>query len=286
MILECLESIERGAGNVRYEVIVVDNNSNDGSADSIAVRFPTVSLIRQSVNRGFAAACNLAARDAQGEYLLLLNPDTLVRNNAIENLLTFARRSPGAGIWGGRTEFSDGTLNPMSCWRRLTLWNLFCSSLALDTRYRQSALFNAYGYGGWSRDTERTVDVVSGCFLLVSKELWDRLGGFDPEFFMYGEDADLCLRAARLGYRPAVTPEATIVHHGSGTESDKLRKMRQVLASRALLIRRHIPVLVRPVALGLLALRPMLGGYFAKPGLRGTWSELWSLRGQWLAGRF
>jgi GT2 family glycosyltransferase len=286
MTLDCLESIERRSGTVRREVIVVDNNSNDGSADAIAARFPGITLIRQAVNVGFAAACNLAARDAQGDYILLLNPDTLLRDRALDLLVAFARRRPGAGIWGGRTEFADGTLNPMSCWRQLTLWNLFCSGFALDTHFRRSPVFNSYAYGGWQRDTERTVDVVSGCFLLVSKTLWDRLGGFDPEFYMYGEDADLCLRAAELGFRPAVTPEATIVHYGSGTETDKLRKMRQVLASRALLIRKHMPMLLRPLALGLLALRPMLGGYFAKPCLRSTWTEIWSLRGQWMAGRF
>lgn len=286
MTLECLHSIESGAGNASREVIVVDNDSSDGSPRAIAAEFPTIQLIVQSANSGFAAACNLAAGEARGEYLLLLNPDTVVRGRAVEHLLAFARSRPEAGIWGGRTVFGDGSLNPMSCWRRPTLWSLLCSGLALDTRYPHSPLFNAYGYGGWRRDSARDVDVVAGCFLLIKKSLWDRLGGFDAAFFMYGEDVDLCLRARRLGFRPAIAPEATIVHHGSGTEEDKARKIRQVLAARALLIRRHFPWAKRQMGLALLALRPMLGRKLAKQSLRGTWDEVWALRRQWMTGRF
>jgi GT2 family glycosyltransferase len=286
MTLECLRSIEEDAGDAGYEVIVVDNNSPDGSQGAIAAEFPRFRLMVQSTNLGFAAACNLAAGEAQGEYLLLLNPDTVVQGRAIDRLLAFACSRPEAGIWGGRTVFGDGSLNPMSCWRRPTLWSLLCSGLALDTRYPHSALFNAYGYGGWQRDSAREVDVVAGCFLLIRKPLWDRLGGFDAAFFMYGEDVDLCIRARRLGFRPAIAPEATIVHHGSGTEEDKVRKIRQVLAARALLIRRHFPRGKRQMGLMLLGLRPMLGRLLAKKSLRGTWDEVWALRGHWMTGRF
>jgi GT2 family glycosyltransferase len=286
MTLECLRSIARGIGDATCEIIVVDNNSSDGSPGAIEAGFPQVRLMAQSTNLGFAAACNLGAREARGEYLLLLNPDTVVLDEAIGRLLAFARDRPGAGIWGGRTVFGDGSLNPMSCWRRPTLWTLLCSGLAMDTRYPRSALFNAYGYGGWKRDSAREVDVVAGCFLLIQKALWDRLGGFDSAFFMYGEDVDLCLRARRLGFRPAIAPQATIVHHGSGTEEDKVRKIRQVLAARALLIRRHFPWTKRQTGLALLALRPMLGRLLAKRELRETWNEVWALRHQWMTGRF
>ena len=286
MVFECLQSVIGGAGDGIVEIILVDNAADSEFCKAIRSRFPAVRLLPQTENLGFARGCNVAASVAKGEYLLLLNPDTVVLAGAIERLLAFARRRPDAGIWGGRTVFDNGSLNPMSCWRRPTLWGLFCSGLALDTRFPNSPIFNSYGYGGWRRDRERDVDVVAGCFLMIDKPLWDRLAGFSPEFFMYGEDADLCLRAKNLGYRPAVTPEATIVHHGSGTEFDQAKKIRQVLAARALLIRRHFGPLRRGIALGLLTLRPMLGRCWARPDLRGLWSEVWALRAQWLAGRF
>jgi GT2 family glycosyltransferase len=117
MTLECLRSIKEDTGGTDHEVIVVDNNSSDGSPGAIAAEFPRFRLMVQSTNLGFAAACNLAAVDARGEYLLLLNPDTVVQGSAIDRLLLFARGRPEAGIWGGRTVFADGKLNPMSCWR-------------------------------------------------------------------------------------------------------------------------------------------------------------------------
>ena len=286
MTLNCLRSIEANAGRVAYELIVVDNGSRDGSPDAIAAEFPGAKLLRQTVNLGFGAACNLAAAHAAADTYLLLNPDTIVRDGAIEKLVAFSRRVPEAGILGGRTVFADGGLNPMSCWRRPSLWTLLCSGLALDTRFPRSPLFNSYGYGGWQRDGEREVDVVAGCFLLVNRTLWTRLGGFSPEFFMYGEDVDFCLRARQLGFRPAVTSDASIVHIGSGTEADKARKIRHVLAARALLIRRHFSPLTRPFALALLALRPLLGRHMAKAALRDTWQEVWASRHEWMAGQF
>lgn len=285
LTLGCLDSI-RAETEVPYDLIVVDNASPDDSCAAIRTHFPEVRLVALSENRGFAAACNRGAAEARGAYILLLNPDTIVRGHAIDRLLNFARQRPGAGIWGGRTIYEDGTLNPLSCSRRPTLWNLLCSGLALDTRFRGSAVFDSLNYGNWQRDSEREVDIVSGCFLLIKRDLWDRLGGFAPEFFMYGEDTDLCLRAHALGFHPRITPDATIVHAGSGTEDDKIRKIRQVLAARALLVRKHFSPLLRPLALMLIALRPMVGRVMARRELRPLWSDIWALRRDWLAGRY
>src|ERR1700722_12349528 len=95
------------------------------------------------------------------------------------------------------------------------------------------------GYGGWQRNDERCVDVVCGSFMLVRRAVWDRLGGFSPAFFMYGEDEDFCLRARRIGLAPAFSPRPCIIHSGSGTERNQDRKIRHLLASRALLIRAY-----------------------------------------------
>ena len=123
MTLACLQSISEQT-QLPHEVIVIDNRSDDGSADAIAAAFPDHRLIRAERNLGFAAANNLAAREARGDFLLLLNPDTLVLRGALDRLVAFARKRPEARIWGGRTLYADGRLNPGSCWGRITPWSL------------------------------------------------------------------------------------------------------------------------------------------------------------------
>lgn len=255
MTLECLRSI-RAETRAPHEVIVVDNDSQDGSAAAIAAEFPDMRLMAETVNHGFAKANNLAAREARGEYLLLLNPDTVVLDGALDKLLAFARRRPEAKIWGGRTLYGDRTLNPSSCWRRMTLWSLFCNSVGLSTLFPRNPLFNAEGYGGWDRSTEREVDIVTGCLFLISRADWGVLGGFDPAFFMYAEEADLCLRArAQIGARPRVTPEVVIVHYTGASQSVRADKLVRVLKAKGDLIDRHFPVFQRRIA------RFLLGSY-------------------------
>ena len=210
-------------------------------------------LLAETANHGFAGANNLAARRARGEYLLLLNPDTLVLDGAVDRLLAFARANPRAGIWGGRTLYGDRSLNPASCWGRMTLWNLFCRASGLTGVFPRSELFNSEAYGGWDRGSERAVDIVTGCFLMIRRETWEALGGFDPAFFMYGEEADLCLRARALGAAPRVTPEAEIVHYGGAADTVRADKMVRLLSGKISLIDRHFPAWQRPLARGLFA---------------------------------
>ena len=214
-------------------------------------------LLAETANHGFAGANNLAARRARGEYLLLLNPDTLVLDGAVDRLLAFARANPEAGIWGGRTLYGDRSLNPASCWGRMTLWNLFCRASGLTGVFPRSELFNSEAYGGWDRGTEREVDIVTGCFLMIRRETWEALGGFDPAFFMYGEEADLCLRARALGAAPRVTPEAEIVHYGGAADTVRADKMVRLLSGKISLIDRHFPAWQRPLARGLFQAWPL-----------------------------
>jgi GT2 family glycosyltransferase len=289
MTLECLRSL---AAQTRtpYQLIVVDNASGDGSADAIRAGFPHAELVESPVNHGFAGANNLAALNAKGEYLLLLNPDTVVLDRAVDRLLDFARARPDAGIWGGRTVFADGRLNPASCWRRMTLWNIFCRTSGLTGLFPNSAVFNGEAYGGWDRMTERAVDIVSGCFFLIRRADWERLGGFDPRFHMYGEEADLCLRAQGLGLRPRITPEACIVHHGGASERARADKMVRLLRSKIALIDQHVPPARRGLARWLFALWPRtralvhrLRGARAAESAR-VWSEILDRRDEWDRG--
>ena len=180
--------------------------------------------------------------------LLLLNPDTVVLDQAIDRLLEFAEAEPRAGIWGGRTLFADGSLNPTSCWGKMTLWSLITMAIGLKVLFPNSEFFNSEGYGRWKRDTIRHVDIVTGCLLLIRRQMWNQLGGFKPEYFMYGEEADLCLRARKLGARPMITPQSTIVHYGSASDTYRPGKVARVLAARITLVRHHWGPIRRRIA--------------------------------------
>lgn len=285
MTLECLRSIVRET-QTPHEILVVDNASSDGSAEAIAEEFPDITLFAETENHGFARANNLAAKHARGEYILLLNPDTVVLDRALDRLVEFARARPEARIWGGRTVFGDLSLNPSSCWRRLSLWTLFCRMTGLAAFFRNSEFFNSEAYGGWDRMSERQVDIVVGCLFLLSRADWEALGGFDPVFFMYGEEADLCLRAARdLGARPRVTPDVVIVHYFGASSSVRADKYVRLLQARRELIRRHFPAWQQPIAVllvNLWAASRRIAEIFIKR--HGVWREVWGRRAEWRGG--
>lgn len=236
---QCLASVYAQTHGIEFEVLVVDNASSDGSAQHIAAAFPQVRLWDLDHNLGFGGACNFAAGEARGEYLLMLNPDTIVLDGAVQKLVRHARAHPGAGLVGGRTLWEDRTLNPTSCWRRPTPWSVFCRATGLDAIFRGNALFDSESYGRWQRDTDREVDIVTGCLMLVHRDDWARLGGFDPQFFQRGEDADLSLKAWSIGFRPRICAEATIVHLGGRSETNAVDKIVRNLKARQMLFDRY-----------------------------------------------
>jgi hypothetical protein len=295
LTLACLDSIRAETHSTSFEIIVVDNASTDGSAAAIASHPLRPTLVALDANVGFGCANNIAAKNASGELLLLLNPDTVVLDGAIDRLVAFSRTQRDAGIWGGRTVFADGSLNPSSAWGRMTPWRLFCRAAGLTGIAPRSEVLNGEAMGGWRRDTERQVDIVSGCFFLLPVALWRRLGGFDPAFFMYGEEADLCLRARALGIRPRTTPDATIIHLGGASEANRADKLVKLLAAKATLINRHFPVGSRRLGLALNAAWPLsrwVALTVASRILRNPtwleravmWRSVWQRRSEWQRG--
>ncbi len=290
---EAIESAVCETIDTSFEIIVVDNASSDGSAEMLATLPCRPHLLALERNIGFARANNLAARSASGDYILLLNPDTIVRDHAIDKLVAFAKACPEAGIWGGRTLFPDGSVNPASCWARMTLWNQFCRATGLTALFPRFQFFNGETLGGWPRNTSREVDIISGCFMLVDAELWGDLGGLDASFFMYGEEADFCLRAKAHGARPIVTPNAEIVHYGGASEAVRADKMVRLLAAKTTLIRRHWHSALRALGIALLAAWPLTRA-IATTALAGisdrwiepsaTWRAIWWRRAEWLSG--
>jgi len=292
LTLECLRSLYEQTRKIDFETIVVDNASADGSAQAVTAEAPQVRLIALEKNIGFAAANNLAAKYTQGQYLLLLNPDTVIRNNAVEKLLTFARANRRAGIWGGRTIFGDGSLNPTCCYNKMTPWSLFCRAFGLSALFNRWEFFNPEDLGGWQYNSVRQVDIITGCFMLVKRPLWDDLAGFDPLFFMYGEEVDFCLRAADKGFRPLFTPEAEIVHYGGVSEPNDAVRSPKLFKAKTTLIRLHWPKLF--AGFGVAMLRTWVAvraAFFAVAGLvmrkrfraqKEKWLKLWQSRKKWI----
>jgi len=275
-------------------LIVFDSGSRDGSAEAIKERFPTVKLITSGQDVGFGKANNLAAKAAQGHRLLLINPDTVVLDHAIDRLNEFADVTPECRIWGGRTVFADGSLNPASCWRFATLWSVLCWAVGLNL-FKRSVVFNSEAYPDWKRDSVRSVDIVSGCFFLIDRALWEELGGFDPVFFMYAEEADLCIRARKLGAQPKITPTATIIHYGGASYPQKSELRIHLLAGRVTLMDRHWSPLSRMIGrrlYSLITLTRWLGYAAAAAVLRDEdyrarareWYEVWANRWRWANG--
>lgn len=274
-----------------FELIVVDNNSSDGSADEIAKRFPELNLIRLESNIGFAAANKLASEHAAGKYILLLNPDTVVLDSAVDKLVVFAEQNPEYGIYGGSTRFGDMSRNPTAGWNMSTVWSLFSTAVGLSSIFRRSRLFNPESLAWWDWSEPREVDIVTGCFLLIKSELWTELEGFDLRFNMYAEDADLCIRSAKIGKKSILYPEAEIVHFGGASESIRADKMARLLKAKVQLFNKHWTPLKARYAVVMLKLwslsRTLVFKLLSKikPTKKTSyesWLEIWNRRCEWV----
>lgn len=285
-LARCLESVYAQCRRRTMEVIVLDNASEDGSSDLVRDRFPAARLVTPGRNLGFAAGVNHAAGYATAAYLLLLNPDTVLLDGAIDTIVDFASGAPRHGLYGGRTVQANGELEPSSCWGLPTLWSLAMFASGLNSIGRRNAVLDPESLGQWPRDTVREVGMISGCFLLIARSVWIELGGFDERFFMYGEDADLAMRARAVGYRPVICPTARLIHHvgQSSTPADKLLLL---FRGKATLLRTHWQGLRRSIGLGLLltgtGLRAFVAAISGRPVSR-RWVTVWRDRHEWFPG--
>ena len=264
---ECLRSLAR-SGGLAAEVIVLDNASGDGTVEMIRAEFPAVRLLALDENLGFAAGVNRAAEEAHGEYLLLLNPDTVVHDGALDSLVRFAREHPEHGLVGGRTLDPDGTSTPARAGRSRRS-GASCASRPCSRRVPGLAPVRPEAIGGWQRDSVREVGIVTGCLLVVPHALWRELGGFDTRFFMYGEDADLAMRAWARGLRPAITPDAVVTHEIGVSSSSRPDKLVLLFRGKATLLRKHWSPARRELGLALLRLGRRRAGAARRAARRG-----------------
>jgi N-acetylglucosaminyl-diphospho-decaprenol L-rhamnosyltransferase len=283
----CLESIYAQDDSDRVRVIVVDNDSGDGSPEAIRKTFPQADVVDSGSNMGFARAVNLAADHSDEDYLLLLNPDALLLPGSLCALLDFAGAHPQYGIYGGRIVDENGVTDPSSCWGAPTLWGLACFGTGVSTAFPRSRVFNPESLGRWQRDSVREVPVITGCLLLVRRSDFLAVGGMDPRFFLYSEDVEFCLRAKGLGLSSVVVPDAVIRHEGGAASRDNGgSKMCMVMAGKATMLR-----VTWPPAKAQLGVQFLRSGARLRAALervsgreRRMWTEVWERRAAWEDG--
>lgn len=213
VVLDCLRSIYATVKSTECEVLVSDNGSTDGSIELIRKEFPQAILLENGTNLRFAKGNNVAIRASRGEYVLILNPDTIIHEGTLDGLIKYADEHPSAGAFGCQVLFRDGTYQPVQ--RPIfTIRSEWCWALGLGKLARFSEWFHSGSYPNWHGERERTVGWLAGCFILARGELLRSLGGFDEQFFYYYEDTDLCRRIWESGQSILFTPKFTITHLG------------------------------------------------------------------------
>lgn len=217
--LRCVESVLANSDGLSVEVIVVDNCSKDGSAAALRERFPQITVVESPVNGGFAAGNNQGFERAHGRYLLLLNPDTELRGDALRRAQDHMDAHPRTGVLGARAWDDAGAVDP-TIFRFLNLRQILLSGIVPAALMRRTSLFGDARYAGLALDREHEVDAVAGCFMFVRREVVERVGGLDERFFMYGEESEWCHRIARAGWTVRYHPGVEIMHHGGASTAD------------------------------------------------------------------
>ncbi|MFA5029524.1 MAG: glycosyltransferase family 2 protein [Patescibacteria group bacterium] len=219
LLNKCLTTISKNSAGLSWEIVLVDNASSDGTVETVRQKFPEVKLIANKQNLGFAKANNLALKEAQGEFILLLNPDTEVLSGSLEKCLAIIKDNPRIGILGCQLLNSDKSVQP-SVRRFPRLWPILLLFLKLPKFFSFKSV-NRYLAKDFDYQKEQTVDQVMGAFMLLPKRVIGEIGPLDERFFIWFEEVDFCRRARQKGYQVFYTPQAQIIHHGGQSFSQQ-----------------------------------------------------------------
>lgn len=217
ILADCLRSIEEQT-HKNHEIIVVDNNSSDGTAESVEREFPDCVVIANADNRGFAGANNQGLEIARGRYVLLLNPDMIIFDGAIDKMIDWADRNPDVGCCSCQIMEGDDLIQ-QTCFADPGLLSNFVMEFGLYKLAPRSRFLGWPDYRYWDRKSEKEVDVISGMFMLVPMKVLKEVGPLDPAYFIYVEEADWCLRIRKAGYRCVYKPIAQALHLDGGSKS-------------------------------------------------------------------
>jgi GT2 family glycosyltransferase len=236
-----IHSIYQAVKNISYEIIIVDNASEDGSIEFLKDKFPDVKLIENKKNLGFSKANNIGLKEAKGDYLLLLNPDTIVSEDTFDEMISFFKENKAAGLAGCKILNPDGTLQ-LACRRSFPgPWTSFCKVTGLSSFFPNSRLFARYNLTFLDENKTYEVDAISGSFMMFTREVYEKVGGLDEDFFMYGEDLDLCYRIQKSGYKVYYVHSTQIIHYkGESTKRSSFDETRVFYGAMHLFVKKHL----------------------------------------------
>lgn len=240
LLKACLRSVEASRTARPWELFVVDNASADGSADMVAAEFPWANLIRSESNRGYAYANNLGLRRAAGSYLLLLNPDTVLPPDALQQMVDYMDAHPEAGIAGPKLVRQDGSLD-LACRRSFPSPEVsFYRMLGLSKLFPRSSRFGRYNLTYLDPDRPAEVDSVVGAFMIVRSEAVSQVGMLDESFFMYGEDLDWAFRIKSRGWKVLYNPAVVVLHYkGESSRRHPRKAILEFYRAMHLFYRKH-----------------------------------------------
>ena len=237
---QCLCSVINASRQMDVEIIVIDNNSTDGSKDFFKERFANVRFIWSPENAGFSKANNLALKEARGEFVLFLNPDTILPEDCLEKCLAFFRQQDEIGALGLRMIDGSGTYLKESKRAFPSPFTSLFKLSGLSALFPSSKIFARYYLGQLDQHKNHEVDVLSGAFMMIKKKVLDTTGGFDERFFMYGEDVDLSYRIQKAGFKNIYFSESTIIHFkGESTKRGSLNYVRFFYGAMSLFVKKH-----------------------------------------------
>jgi O-antigen biosynthesis protein len=237
---QSLLSLQKALKGIRSEIFVIDNASDDGSAEMVRRRFPRVRLIANAANLGFAKANNIALKKARGKFILLINPDTIVQEDTIRVMAEFLQSHPEIGLAGCKILNPDGSFQP-ACRRGFpTPWVAFTRIIGFSKLFPNTKLFGKYNLTYLNTEETYPVDAVSGSFMMVRKETFTQVGGLDESYFMYGEDLDWCYRIRQAGWRIFYVHSTQIIHYkGESTRRSSLDEIRMFYDAMHLFVEKH-----------------------------------------------
>jgi O-antigen biosynthesis protein len=254
LLIDCIDSVLKSLNNFTSEIIVVDNASTDDSIEAIKRIYPQVKLIISKENHGFAKANNIALKQAEGKFILFLNPDTLLSERTITVCIDYFLKNSSASIIGCKILNADGTLQ-VACRRSFpTPWNAFAKLSGLSKLFPQSRIFGKYNVTYLNPDETYRVEAISGAFMFFRREVYDDIGGLDESFFMYGEDLDWVFRASKRGWKTFYVPFTQILHYkGESTRRSNINASDNFYGAMNLFVNKHYhsPSLIFILRLGI-----------------------------------